>query len=58
MKHLVTLSLGNEDSLLEIPFTTDEVSAAIKKLKRGKAPGPDNLMSEHLLEGGVAVING
>ena len=56
MKHLATLSLGNEDSLLDIPFTTDEVSAAMKKLKRGKAPGPDNVMSEHLLEGGVAVI--
>ena len=57
VKHLAaTLSLGNEDSLLDIPFTTDEVSAATKKLKRGKAPGPDNLMSEHLLEGGVTVI--
>ena len=56
VKHLATLSLENEDSLLDILFTTDEVSAAMKKLKRGKAPGPDNSMSEHLLEGGMVVI--
>ena len=56
VKHLTTLSLGNEDSLLDVPFSTDEVSTTMKKIKRGKAPGPDNLMAEHLLEAGEAVV--
>ena len=28
---------------------------AIRKLKRRKVPGPDNLMAEHLIEGGDVV---
>ena len=28
-------------------FSTDEVTAAFKKLKSGKSPGPDNLKAEH-----------
>ena len=34
----------------------DEISIAMKRIKRGKSPGPDNLMAEHLLEGGEAVV--
>ena len=56
VKHLTTLSLANEDSVLDVPFSTDEVSTTMKKIKRGKAPGPDNLMAEHLLEAGEAVV--
>ena len=56
MKNLVTLSLDNEEKLLDVPFSVDEVGMAIKKMKWWKAPGPDNLMTEHLLEGGVTLI--
>ena len=52
---LAMQSLGMEDHLLDASFTAEEVSFAIRKLKRRKAPGPDNLMAEHLIEGGDAV---
>ena len=48
-ENLATLSL-------RLSFMIDKVGAAIKKVKWRKAPVPDNLMAEHLLEGGVAVI--
>ena len=38
------------------PFTVEEVEKAIIRLKRRKAPGPDNLMAEHLIEGGQSVV--
>ena len=52
---LAMQSLGMEDHLLDASFTAEEVSLAIRKLKRRKAPGPDNLMAEHLIEGGDVV---
>lgn len=33
--------------LLNQPITTEEISAAIKRLKGGKAPGPDGLITEY-----------
>ena len=44
-----------EDHLLDASFTAEEVSFAIRKLKRRKAPGSDNLMAEHLIEEGDVV---
>ena len=38
--------------LLEDPLTPDEIVQALKRLKRGKAGGPDNLSPEHLKFGG------
>ena len=46
----------NEDSIFDVPFTFEEVSTAVRKAKRGKSPGPDDIMAEHLLEGGEAVV--
>ena len=40
-------SYMNEEFLLDVPFTTKEVSAAVSKLKKKKAPGPDGLLAEH-----------
>ena len=52
---LAMQSLGMEDHLLDASFTAKEVGFVIRKLKRRKAPGPDNLMAEHLIEGGDVV---
>ena len=48
---LAMQSLGIEDHLLDASFTAEKVGFAIRKLKRRKAPGPDKLMAEHLIEG-------
>ena len=54
---LAMQSLDMEDHLLDASFTAEEVSFAIRKLNRREAPGPgpDNLMAEHLIEGGDVV---
>ena len=46
----------NEKFLLDVPFTADEVSRAVARLKKRKAPGPDGLMAEHLKGGGEGVV--
>ena len=57
MKHLNALSHGNENFILDMPFTIKEINTALQKLKRGKSPGPqaDNLVEKHLVEDGEAV---
>ena len=55
IESLVPLSMENEEYILDVPFTVEEVEKAIKRLKRRKAPGPDNLLAEHLIEGGQCV---
>ena len=57
MLHLDSQSWENEDFILDTPITTEEVYAALKKLKRGKSPGPESLLAKHLLEGGEALAN-
>ena len=52
---LAMQSLGIEDHLLDASFTAEKVGFAISKPKRRKAPGPDKLMDEHLIEGGDVV---
>ena len=49
-------SHGNEEFLLDVPFSAEEVAGAVRKLKGKKAPGPDGLMAEHLKAGGEAVV--
>ena len=56
IKLLENQSLQNEEFLLDISFTADEVSRAVARLKKRKAPGPDGLMAEHLKGGGETVI--
>ena len=56
-KDLYSQSRENEDFILDVPFTTEEVYAALNTLRRGKSPGSDSLLAEHLLEGGEAVVN-
>jgi len=46
----------NEEYLLDVPFTTEEVLRAVSKLKKRKAPGHDGLSAEHLKAGGDAVV--
>ena len=41
-------SFNNEDSLLDVPFTSEEVDSVLKKLKLGKAAGHDRVQAEHL----------
>ena len=50
---LETKSHVNEDLLLDVPFSPEEVSGVVAKLKGRKAPGPDGLMAEQLKGGGT-----
>jgi hypothetical protein len=42
-------SFENEEYLLDVPFTAEEVHAAVRKLKGRKAAGPAGIMAEHLI---------
>ena len=44
--------LSNNEYILDVPFTLEEVECAIKKLKSGKSGGPDVPSAEHLKWGG------
>ena len=46
--------MDDGDMFLDSQFTLDEVIKAIKTLHLGKAPGFDNIMSEHLVYAGPA----
>ena len=53
---LVHTSFDNEELLLDVPFTVDEVKAAIRKLKCGMAAGLDGLVAEHLKYAGESMV--
>ena len=46
-----------EEQFLDIPFSVEEVEHILHhNMKLRKAPGPDNLMTEHLRYGGPSII--
>ncbi len=45
------------DEIMHEPIETDEVKWLIKKMKMGKAGGPDRLVNEHVKYGGDALID-
>ena len=47
LTNLETASLSNEECILDVPFSLEEVELAIKKLKTGKSSGPDGLCRTH-----------
>ena len=49
---LAIASLSNEEHILDVPFTLEEVKCAVMKLKSRKCCGPDGLSAEHLKWGG------
>ena len=53
---LLSQSMENEEFILDVPFSPEEVERAVKRLKKRKAPGHDNFLAEHLIEGGPCVI--
>ena len=56
VQSLYNASLSNEEYLLDMPFTTEELEQVIRKLKMRKACGPDGLLGEHLKFGGQALF--
>ena len=56
MDSLALSSMSNEDHFLDVPFSSEEVEAVLKKLKKRKSPGLDGLLAEHLQYGGIAVV--
>ena len=49
---LTSASLSNEEYILDVPFTLEEVIGAVMKLKLGKSGGLDGVVAEHLRWGG------
>ena len=54
MQELTERSKGNEEYILDVLFTAEEVEHALSRLKRRKAAGQEGLMAEHLQEAGSA----
>ena len=50
------LASESDEMLLDVPFSAEEVSRAVSKLKCRKAAGPDGLVAEHLKAGGESVV--
>ncbi len=50
--HLHASSLVNEDFVLDVPITVEEIEGVVKKLKWGKCGGPDGILPERITYGG------
>ena len=56
VEDLSSQSWENDDEMiLDVPFTLEEVEGAVRGLKRGKAGGCDNLQPEHICFGGASL---
>jgi hypothetical protein len=53
---LLPSSFKNEEYLLDVPFTAEEVHAAVRKLKGREAAGPDGITAEHLKYAGQNMV--
>ena len=42
----------NEDDTLDWDITIEEIEAMMRRIKKGKSPGPDGLRAEHILYSG------
>ena len=56
LNSLAMKSLFNEEYILDVPFTLEELGCSIRKLKSGKASCPDGLLAEHLKWGGEPLL--
>ncbi len=56
MDTLASESVSNEEYVLDVPFSDEEVAMAVWKLKGRKAVGPDSLIGEHLKEGRQPIV--
>ena len=54
---LLSSSFQKEEVFLDVPFTSEEVEHAVRKMKLKKSAGPDNLSAEHLRYGGHCMVN-
>ena len=45
-------SFDNEDLILDCDVTIEEIQGCIRSMKKGKACGPDRILSEHVIYGG------
>ena len=52
LPELEFLSRMNSDQVLDDEIVMEEIEGAIKRIKRGKRAGRDNICAEHLLYGG------
>ena len=56
IRSLATASLQNEEYILDVPFTLDELRGAVARLKSRKSCGSDGLSAEHVKWGGETLI--
>ena len=56
MDKLASRSVSNEEFVLGVPFSVEEVATAVRKLKGRKAAGPDGLTAEHFKESGDVMV--
>ena len=49
-------SQQNEDFIMDVPVTIEEIDTAISKLQRGKACGQDGILPEHIIYGGLLKV--
>ena len=53
---MLSSSFQKEELFLDFPFSTDEATLAINRMKLKKFPGPDNLTSEHFRFSGHSIV--
>ena len=53
--YLESLSKMNEDATLDWDISIEEIEAMIRRLKKGKSPGPGGLVAEHIIYGGETI---